>query len=100
MLGMEPQDRPQGDALARPRFAQDAQGLAALEVEAHSVDGVNRAIRSLEGDVQVADLQKVAHGAAAPLATAREWPEPAMLMWQATDWRPVSDSTGSALAQT
>src|SRR3954470_1107006 len=95
MLGMEPQDRAQGDALARARFAQDAQGLAALEVEADAVHGVDGAIRRLEGDVQVADLQEIAHA-----ATALEWPEPATLMWQATAWRPVSASAGSSLAQT
>src|SRR6185295_5865501 len=95
MLGVEPQDRAQGDALARARFAQDAQGLAALEVEADAVHGVDGAIRRLEGDVQVADLQEVARAVA-----ALEWPEPATLMWQATDCCPASASAGSSLAQT
>ena len=95
MLGMEPQDRAQGDALARARFAQDAQRLAALEVEADAVHRVHGAVGRDEGDVQVADLQEVAHA-----ATAFEWPEPATCIWQATSWRPVSASRGSALAQT
>ena len=44
MLGMKPQDRPKGNALARPRFAQDAERLAALHIEADPVDRIHRAI--------------------------------------------------------
>src|SRR5712672_3085409 len=53
VLGMEPQDRAQGDALARARLAQDAQRLAALEVEADAVHRMYGAVRRDEGHVEV-----------------------------------------------
>jgi hypothetical protein len=57
VLGMKLQDRAQGDALARPRFAQDAERLAALDLEADAVHRMHGAVGRHEGDVQVLDLE-------------------------------------------
>src|SRR5262249_30548827 len=83
-LRMQAQDRAQGDALARARLAQDPQGLAALEVEAHAGHGMHGAVGRGEGDVEIAHLEEVAHATLALACAAWECPEPAMRIWQAT----------------
>ena len=100
VLGMELQDRAQGDALARARFAQDAERLAALHVEADAVDRMHGAVGRHEGDVQILDLEQ-ACSCQAPCQGALVWPEPRMRIWQATCLRAGRRSAAARrLAQT
>src|SRR5476651_1102306 len=95
MRGMQFQDGPERDALARARLAQDAERLTTLHVEADAVHRMDRAVRRDESDLEVLDRKQVAHGLA-----AFEWPEPGTRMWQATACWPASASGGSIRAQT
>jgi hypothetical protein len=44
------------DRLAAARLAHDAEGLAALELERHAVDGAHQAARGPEPRLEVGDL--------------------------------------------
>ena len=61
----ELQDGVAGRRLAAARFAHQPQGAAALDAEAHAVDGLHRAgsARPAVMDVEVFDFEKPAHGA-------------------------------------
>ena len=56
----QPNDRQRGDALARARFADDAERLAGHHLEAHAVDGADRAGVGVEIRPQVSDLEDAA----------------------------------------
>ena len=61
---VEPHHREAGDALARPRLADDAEYLARLDREADPVDGLHDAVVRLELGPQIADVQEgLAHRA-------------------------------------
>jgi hypothetical protein len=54
---VESEDRPEGDALAGARFAQEREHLARLEREGDVVHRAHRAVARLEGHVEVANDQ-------------------------------------------
>ena len=57
-VARQPHDRHCGHALARARLADDAEHLAALELERHAVDGAHDTVFGDEVDVEVVDLQE------------------------------------------
>ena len=79
----QPHQRAERDALARAGFAEDPEHLAGSQVEAHTVDGVHRALAREEAHAQVADGYDRLRGGgthAGPLVPARLWPVPACTM--------------------
>jgi hypothetical protein len=52
------EDRAQGDALARARFAEEGEHLAGLEREGHVVHRAHDSVARLEGDAEIADAQE------------------------------------------
>ena len=57
-LRQEAHDRQRGDTLAATRLADDAEGLARLDVEADPVNDGDRAALGFEGDGKFVDLKK------------------------------------------
>ena len=57
-VARQPHDRHRGHALARAGLADDAEHLAALELERDAVDGVNDAVLGRELDAEVLDLEQ------------------------------------------
>src|SRR5208283_155068 len=54
----EPHDRLGRHALARARFADDAEGLPGIDIERHTPDGLYDAVPRTEGDKEVTDLKE------------------------------------------
>src|SRR3546814_13767400 len=52
-------------ALARARFADDAEAAARLDLKADALDGLQRAARSAKGDPEVVDIEQ-GHDPSAP----------------------------------
>ena len=57
-VAREPEERHRGDALARAGLADDPQHLAALQLEADAVDGLDDSVLGGELDLQVLDLDQ------------------------------------------
>jgi hypothetical protein len=56
--GDQAEQRLGGHALARARLADDAEGLALADGERRAPDGVQRAVRGVEPDVQILDVEQ------------------------------------------
>ena len=58
-LGNQTNDRKIGDRLSGARLADDAQRLAALQLKRDAIDGLDRAVFSVEVGAQVPDFEKI-----------------------------------------
>src|SRR5690606_11345176 len=57
VVGEKPEQREHALALAGARLADNAERLAALEIERQTFDGVDFAVRRREADVQISDFE-------------------------------------------